>query len=87
MWFHCLLFVCAIWAIFGFADFAVGFFIATLPIRISSEIRFTSKLIQRRVALGVKAFSICTSPVMMSSHSVVQGRDRALLSPQCTVKL
>lgn len=32
MWFHWLLFVCAIWAICGFADFAVGFFIATLPI-------------------------------------------------------
>lgn len=30
MWFHWLLFVCAIWAICGFADFAFGFFIATL---------------------------------------------------------
>jgi len=32
MWFHWLLFVCTIWAICGFADFAFGFFIATLPI-------------------------------------------------------
>ena len=31
VWYHWLLFVCAIWAICGFADFAFGFFTTALP--------------------------------------------------------
>ncbi len=48
---------------------------------------FSSKLIQRRVALAVKAFSICSSPVSTSSRSAVHLNGFALLSPQCTWKL
>ncbi len=46
------------------------------------ESGLTSKPIQRRVALGVKAFSICNSPVITSSHSALHGKGFALLCPQ-----
>lgn len=45
------------------------------------EIGLVSKLIQRRVALGVKGSMISNSPVMISTHSAFHENGFALLSP------
>ncbi len=51
------------------------------------ESGLTSKPIQRRVALGVKALTICNSPVITSSHSAFHWKGFALLSSQYAAKL
>jgi len=51
------------------------------------EIGFVSKWIQRRMALGVKAFSICSSPRIPSSHLTSHLKGLALLFPQCVWEL